>query len=88
VVRLDRVAAITENYVDRGGRPLHPLERVRANYPVTLHGVALSSGSTDPLNRGYLRRLRTLVRRIEPASAGHVGGRMPRQRRGFDPRPV
>jgi len=43
------------------------LERVRRDYPVTLHGVALSIGSADPLNAQYLRNLRRLVQRIEPA---------------------
>jgi uncharacterized protein (UPF0276 family) len=42
--------ATTENYIDSGGRPLHVLERVRHDYPVALHGVALSIGSADPLN--------------------------------------
>jgi uncharacterized protein len=65
--RTDWFEAITENYIDSGGRPMHVLDRVRRDYPVALHGVALSIGSTDPLNQQYLRRLRTLVRRIRPA---------------------
>jgi uncharacterized protein (UPF0276 family) len=65
--RVDWFEAITENYIDSGGRPLHVLERVRQDYPVALHGVALSIGSADPLNVRYLRNLRTLVQRIEPA---------------------
>ena len=63
---VDWFEAITENYLDSGGRPLDVLERVRRNHPVALHGVSLSIGSTDPLDRRYLRRLRELVRRIEP----------------------
>ena len=47
--------ALTENYLVPGGRPLHYLERLRAHYPVVLHGVSLSIGSTDPLNLDYLR---------------------------------
>jgi hypothetical protein len=58
---------ISENYMVKGGRPLHILERVRRDYPLVLHGVSLSIGSTDPLDRGYLDRLRDLVARIEPA---------------------
>jgi len=65
--RVDWFEAITENYIDSGGRPLHVLERVRYDYPVALHGVALSIGSADPLNAQYLRNLRTLMQRIEPA---------------------
>jgi uncharacterized protein (UPF0276 family) len=59
--------ALTENYFGDGGLPLHYLERVRADYPVTLHGVGLSLGSTDPLNTDYLNRLKVLIDRIEPA---------------------
>jgi uncharacterized protein (UPF0276 family) len=63
---VDWFEAITENYMDTRGRPLAVLERVRRDYPVALHGVALSIGSVDPLDRRYLNRLRALVRRIEP----------------------
>lgn len=63
---IDWFEVITENYLDSGGRPLHILDQVRRDYPVALHGVALSIGSTDPLDEGYLRRLRTLVQRIDP----------------------
>ena len=63
---VDWFEAITENYLDSGGRPLDVLECVRRDYPVALHGVSLSIGSTDPLDRRYLRRLRALVERIEP----------------------
>jgi len=58
---------VTENYLDTGGRPLAVLEAVRRDHPVALHGVALSIGSTDPLDPRYLDRLAALVRRIEPA---------------------
>lgn len=65
--RVDWFEAISENYMDSGGRPLHVLERVRRDYPVALHGVSLSIGSTDDLSERYLRSLRALVERIEPA---------------------
>lgn len=64
---VDWFEALTENYLDTGGRPLHVLEAVRRDRPVALHGVALSIGGTDPLDRAYLRRLRGLVERIAPA---------------------
>jgi uncharacterized protein len=63
----DWFEAITENYLDTGGRPLHILEQVRRDYPLALHGVALSIGSTDPLDDQYLTRLRALIERVEPA---------------------
>ena len=46
--------AISENYVATQGRPLAVLEAVRRDHPVALHGVSLSIGSSDPLDRGYL----------------------------------
>jgi uncharacterized protein (UPF0276 family) len=64
---IDWFEVVTENYLDTGGRPLAVLEAVRRDYPVALHGVALSIGSVDPLDRRYLARLRALVDRIEPA---------------------
>jgi len=59
--------ALTENYLVPGGKPLHYLERIRADYPLVLHGVSLSIGSTAPLDRTYLQDLKQLARRIEPA---------------------
>ena len=64
---MDWCEAISENYMDSGGRPLRILEAVRRRYPVALHGVSLSIGSTDPLDPQYLQRLRHLCDRIEPA---------------------
>jgi hypothetical protein len=64
---VDWFEAISENYLDSGGRPLHVLETVRRDYPIALHGVALSIGSTDPLDDSYLDRLAALVERVEPA---------------------
>ncbi|MDE3011379.1 MAG: DUF692 domain-containing protein [Pseudomonadota bacterium] len=58
---------ISENYLVDGGKPLHFLDRLRADYPMAMHGVSLSIGSADPLDRDYLNRLRELARRIEPA---------------------
>lgn len=59
--------ALTENYLLPGGKPLHYLERLRAGYPIVLHGVSLSIGSTDPLDETYLREVKALADRIEPA---------------------
>jgi uncharacterized protein (UPF0276 family) len=62
--------ATSENYMGprggSGGRPLEMLERVRADYPIHLHGVSLNIGSTDPLDIGYLERLKALADRIRP----------------------
>jgi len=56
-----------ENVFGRGGRPLAILERVRRDHALSLHGVGLSIGSTDPLSREHLDRLATLIGRFEPA---------------------
>jgi len=59
--------ALTDNYLDTDGRPLWVLEQVRRDYPLALHGVAMSLGGSDPLDERYLERLKSLVDRVEPA---------------------
>ncbi|HSW52354.1 MAG TPA: DUF692 domain-containing protein [Sulfuricaulis sp.] len=56
----------SENYFGDGGAPLEYLEKARRHYPVSLHGVGLSLGSSDELNRRHLEKLRALIGRIEP----------------------
>jgi uncharacterized protein (UPF0276 family) len=71
----------SENYFAAGGAAHESLARVRASYPLSFHGVGLSLGSVDPLDRAHLRKLTDLVRRYEPAlvsehlSWSSVGGR-------------
>ena len=48
---MDWFEVISENFMVEGGRPLEVLEGVRAQYPVVMHGVSFSIGSSDPLNR-------------------------------------
>jgi uncharacterized protein (UPF0276 family) len=64
--RVDWFEALSENYMVRGGKPLHYLERIRADYPLVLHGVSMSIGSCDPLDFDYLRQLKALIDRFEP----------------------
>ncbi len=63
---MDWFEAISENYMDTGGRPLAILEKVRRHYPIALHGTSLSIGSVDPLSPDYLLRLKNLIQRIDP----------------------
>ena len=63
---IDWFEIISENYMVPGGKPLHYLDRIRADYPLAMHGVSLSIGSTDPLNRSYLHDLKALAARVEP----------------------
>jgi uncharacterized protein (UPF0276 family) len=65
--RVDWLEVISENYMVPGGKPLHHLDRIRRDHPMAMHGVSMSIGSTDPLNAGYLRDLKALAQRIEPA---------------------
>lgn len=64
--KVDWFEALTENYLVDGGLPLKILERIRANYPIVLHGVSLSIGGASPLNDDYLHRLKRLCERYEP----------------------
>lgn len=63
----DWVEAISENYMDVGGRARRILLAVRERYPMTLHGVSLGIGGTDPLDEGYLAALKALADTVEPA---------------------
>ncbi|HED17739.1 MAG TPA: DUF692 domain-containing protein, partial [Gammaproteobacteria bacterium] len=58
---------LIDNYLVDGGEPIQHLTRVRENYPITFHGVGMSLGSTDPLNMDYLKSLRDMIERFEPA---------------------
>lgn len=57
----------SENYFGAGGPPHHYLEHLRADYPLSLHGVGMSLGSSDPLDPAYLAQLKTLIDRYQPA---------------------
>ena len=52
--RVDWLEVLSENYLVQGGKPLYYLDRLRRDYPMVMHGVSLSIGSTDSLNRDYL----------------------------------
>jgi uncharacterized protein len=57
---VDWFEILSENYMQTAGRPLHFLDAIAGQYPVAMHGVSLSIGSTDPLDRAYLTELRAL----------------------------
>jgi uncharacterized protein len=59
--------AHTENYFHEGGPAVRALERARANYPLSLHGVGLGLGSADGVDREHLQRVRRAIDRFEPA---------------------
>lgn len=55
---------LSENYMRTAGRPLQILDQIAERYPVVMHGVSLSIGSTDPIDREYLGELRALRDRV------------------------
>lgn len=61
---VDWFEVISENYLDSGGRPRYVLDRVAERYPVVMHGVSMSIGSTDPLDFDYLRKLKLLAKDV------------------------
>ena len=63
---IDWFEILSENYMIDGGKPLYFLDAIRADYPMVMHGVSMSLGSTDELDFNYLQQLKTLIDRIEP----------------------
>ena len=58
---VDWFEIISENFMDSRGRPRHVLDQLAERYRIVMHGVSMSIGSTDPLNRDYLRKLKDLA---------------------------
>lgn len=71
----------SENYMSLDSVATAALTKIRQSYPISLHGVGMSIGSTDSLNTRHLKRLRRLVERVEPGlvsehlSWGSINGR-------------
>lgn len=58
---VDWFEIISENFMDSSGRPRYILEQIAEQYPIVMHGVSLSIGSTGPLDFEYLRKLKRLA---------------------------
>jgi len=63
---VDWFEIISENFMDSGGRPRYILDQVAERYPIVMHGVSMSIGSTDPLDMNYLQRLKKLADEVNP----------------------
>lgn len=63
---VDWFEVVSENFMVDGGKPKHFLHKIRQDYPVVMHGVSMSIGSTDPLDLSYLAKLKALVAEVEP----------------------
>lgn len=71
--KVDFFEIVSENFMDTQGRPMWVLDQVAERYPVIMHGVSMSIGSTDPLNWDYLKQLKALAKRIRaPFVSDHV----------------
>ena len=63
---IDWFEIVSENFFVAGGKPKYFLHAIREQYPMVMHGVSLSVGSTDPLNMDYLKNLKTLANEVQP----------------------
>lgn len=71
--RMDWFEILSENYIDTEGRPLYYLDQIAERYPIVMHGVSLSIGSTDPIDFEFLGKLKTLAERVHAVWMGdHV----------------
>jgi uncharacterized protein (UPF0276 family) len=62
--KIDWFEIVSENFMDTEGRPLFVLEQIAERYPIVMHGVSMSIGTTDPIDKAYLGRLKKLAERI------------------------
>lgn len=65
--RVDWLEIISENYMVPGGAPLWHLDHIRRDYPMVMHGVSMNLGGNAPLDMAYLRDLKALADRVQPA---------------------
>lgn len=64
--KVDWFEIISENFMVDGGKPKYYLHKIREQYPMVMHGVSLSLGSTDGLDLQYLQRLKNLITEVQP----------------------
>ncbi|WP_299197135.1 DUF692 domain-containing protein [uncultured Amphritea sp.] len=63
---VDWFEIISENFMVAGGKPKYYLHAIREQYPLVMHGVSMSIGSTEPLDKDYLQRLKLLANEVQP----------------------
>lgn len=63
---VDWFEIISENFMVAGGKPKYYLHQIRERYPMVMHGVSMSIGSTDPLDMNYLQKLKSLINEVQP----------------------
>src|SRR5581483_4045361 len=65
--KVDWFEIVTENFLDTGGRPLWVLDQIAERHPIVLHGVSMSVGSPDPIDRAFLAKIKALAARVRAA---------------------
>lgn len=68
--RMDWFEILSENFIDTEGRPLYFLDQIAERYPIVMHGVSLSIGSTDPVDFEFLGKLKALAARVRAVWMG------------------
>jgi len=63
---VDWFQILSENFIDVGGPPMRSMMAVRERFPIVMHGVSMSIGSTDPLDMEYLQGLKALADKVQP----------------------
>lgn len=64
--KVDWFEIISENFMESGGSPKTNLAKIKELYPIVMHGVSLSIGTVDPLNSQYLKKLKKLIKWVNP----------------------
>jgi len=62
--KVDWFEIVTENFLDTGGRPIWVLDQIAERHPIVLHGVSMSVGSPDPVDRSFLAQVKALAQRV------------------------
>lgn len=64
---IDWFEVLTEDYLVEGGESLNYLRQIAEHYPIAMHGLSMSIGSSDPLNWDYLKQLKGLANDFQSA---------------------
>ena len=62
--KVDWFEIVTENFLDTDGRPMWVLDQIAERHPIVVHGVSMSVGSPDPVNRVFLAKIKALAKRV------------------------
>jgi uncharacterized protein (UPF0276 family) len=63
--KVDWFEIVTENFLDTGGRPMWILDQIAERHPIVVHGVSMSVGSTDPVDRVFMNKIKALAKRVK-----------------------